>query len=120
MSLSSFTCSAIRFSSIYSRHVSRTSLYLEPIRRNSTRCSISKQSRFTYPRMYKTTVALSDGSTITVRLNQPRKIIKLPMDVLQLTDSERRAIWLGRRKKVETLDESHIEDNFDAGKYWTK
>ncbi|KAJ0179977.1 hypothetical protein K1T71_004568 [Dendrolimus kikuchii] len=67
--------------------------------------------------MYPTKVILSDGSSINIRYHEPRRIIKLPLDLSQLSEDERK-IRLEKRKpkkKVKIIDD--IEDDFNAKKY---
>ncbi|XP_053602271.1 large ribosomal subunit protein mL55 [Plodia interpunctella] len=84
---------------------------------NNNVAAITKIHRDMYMRTYPTTVVLSDGSSINIRYHEPRKIIKLPLDLSQLTDEERK-LRLDKRKpkkKVKITDD--IEDNFSAKKY---
>uniref|UniRef100_H2YZU3 39S ribosomal protein L55, mitochondrial n=1 Tax=Ciona savignyi TaxID=51511 RepID=H2YZU3_CIOSA len=125
MSVSLFTCSVVvRLKYLYIRPIANAAFVKLPIfdakRNNSTRLNIVKQKRSTYPRMYKTTIVLTDGSTVSVRLANPRKIIKMPLDVLKLSETERKNVWLSRTKKVEKLDDDEVEDNFDPLKYLSK
>lgn len=55
-----------------------SSLVHQPFRcLNSNTASITKVHRKMYTRMYPTAVILPDGSSITVRYNEPRSIIKV-------------------------------------------
>ncbi|CAH4019598.1 unnamed protein product [Pieris brassicae] len=47
--------------------------------------------------MYPTKVVLPNGASINIRYNEPRKIIKLPLDLSLLSDEEKK-IRLDRRK----------------------
>ena len=49
----------------------------QPQRNNSNRTAICRLNRRNFPRQYPTPVVLPDGSTITVRYAEPRKIIKV-------------------------------------------
>lgn len=67
--------------------------------------------------MYPTVVVQPDGSTINIRYHEPRKIIKLPLDLSTLSEAERKARLEARkpRKKVKIMEE--VEDTFNAKKY---
>lgn len=79
--------------------------------------SVTKLHGELYARVYPATVVLADGSSINIRYHEPRKIIKLPLDLSQLSDEDRK-IRLERRKpkkKVKIVDD--VQDNFSAKKY---
>lgn len=84
---------------------------------NNNVATITKIHRDLYTRMYPTNVVLPDGSSINIRYHEPRRIIKLPLDLSQLTDEERKIRLEKRkpRKKVKITDE--IDDDFNAKKY---
>ncbi|KAL3868802.1 hypothetical protein ACJMK2_041561 [Sinanodonta woodiana] len=87
------------------------------IRFNCNRASISRLNRSLYQRMYPTMVVLPDGSTISVRYNEPRRIIRLPLDLSKLT-SEQLAARQKRKspKRIAVLEEDD-DVQFDANKY---
>ncbi|XP_026751464.1 39S ribosomal protein L55, mitochondrial [Galleria mellonella] len=83
---------------------------------NNVTC-ITKIHREIYARMYPTRIVQPDGASINIRYHEPRKIIKLPLNLSLLSEEERR-IRLERRKpkkKVKIIDD--VEDNFNAKKY---
>ncbi|XP_030371733.1 39S ribosomal protein L55, mitochondrial [Scaptodrosophila lebanonensis] len=84
---------------------------------SSTTAAVTRLHRSIYCRMYPTVVVQPDGSTIMIRYHEPRKIIKLPLDLSSLSDSERKARLEARkpRKKVKIMEE--VEDSFNAKKY---
>ncbi|TMW46545.1 hypothetical protein DOY81_008376 [Sarcophaga bullata] len=84
---------------------------------SSASAAVTRLHRSIYARQYPTVVVLPDGSTINIRYGEPRKIIKLPLDLSTLSEAERKARLEARkpRKKVKILDE--VEDNFNAKKY---
>ncbi|XP_013187923.2 large ribosomal subunit protein mL55 [Amyelois transitella] len=84
---------------------------------NNNVASVTKIHRDIYTRPYPTKVVLADGSSINIRYHEPRKIIKLPLDLSQLSDEERKSRLEKRKpkKKVKIIDD--IEDNFNAKKY---
>ncbi|XP_022128101.1 39S ribosomal protein L55, mitochondrial [Pieris rapae] len=84
---------------------------------NNNVASITKIHREIYTRMYPTKVVLPNGASINIRYHEPRKIIKLPLDLSLLSDEERK-IRLDRRKpKKKVKIAETIEDNFNAKKY---
>ncbi|CAH1110786.1 unnamed protein product [Psylliodes chrysocephalus] len=84
---------------------------------NSFSACITKPHRSIYVRTYPTVLANSDGSTITIRYQEPRKLIKLPLNIWTLSEAERKARLEDRKpkKKVKIVDD--IEDSFDSKKY---
>ncbi|KAF4518231.1 hypothetical protein B566_EDAN006912 [Ephemera danica] len=79
--------------------------------------SITKIHRATFSRVYPTILVLPDGSSIRIRYHEPRKIIKLPLDLSKLSEEEKR-LRLERRKprqKLQVMED--IEDSFDASQY---
>ncbi|XP_069109583.1 large ribosomal subunit protein mL55-like isoform X1 [Argopecten irradians] len=89
----------------------------------SSRTSLTRYRRRVYVRQYPTTVVYPDGSTITVRYKEPRKLITLPVDLTELSEEEAKAVISKRtpRKKITVVEE--YDDDFDANKYkhiWKK
>ncbi|CAH1644223.1 unnamed protein product [Spodoptera littoralis] len=79
--------------------------------------SVTKIHRDLYTRMYPTKVVLPDGASINIRYHEPRKIIKLPIDLSKLSEDERK-LRLEKRKpkrKVKIVDD--IQDDYNAKKY---
>jgi large subunit ribosomal protein L55 len=95
------------------------SLFLNPIRFNSNRAAICRVNRLQYLRQYPTTVVNPDGSTFTIRYFEPRRIIKLPVDITTLSEPDRQ-VHLKRRKPMTKviLEEDFADDTkFDSSKY---
>ncbi|KAJ9591647.1 hypothetical protein L9F63_001792, partial [Diploptera punctata] len=84
---------------------------------NSNTASICKVRREIFALLYPTVVVLPDGSSINIRYHEPRKIIKLPLDLSTLTEAERHARIERRKPKQKIKIEEDIEDDFDARKY---
>ncbi|CAG9860562.1 unnamed protein product [Phyllotreta striolata] len=84
---------------------------------NSLSAGITKPHRNIYRRTYPTVLVNPDGSTINVRYQEPRKMIKLPLNIWTLSEAERKARLEDRKpkKKVKIVDD--IEDSFDSKKY---
>ncbi|XP_014663266.1 PREDICTED: 39S ribosomal protein L55, mitochondrial-like [Priapulus caudatus] len=93
------------------------------LRHNSNRASITKIGRLTYARLYPTMLVNPDGSTVRIKYREPRKIIKLPLDLSTLTEEERRARIAKRKPKEKVVIEEEIDDNFTVDAYshlWKK
>ncbi|XP_073819960.1 mitochondrial ribosomal protein L55 [Musca autumnalis] len=84
---------------------------------SSASTAVTRLHRSIYARQYPTVVVLPDGATINIRYGEPRKIIKLPLDLSTLTEAERKARLEARkpRRKINVVEE--VEDNFNAKKY---
>ncbi|XP_055850184.1 39S ribosomal protein L55, mitochondrial [Episyrphus balteatus] len=84
---------------------------------SSATASITKLHRSVYCRMYPTVVVLPDGSSINIRYHEPRKIIKLPLDLSTLTEAERKARIDARKPRKKIKIEEEVEDTFNSKKY---
>ncbi|XP_013771950.1 39S ribosomal protein L55, mitochondrial-like [Limulus polyphemus] len=87
------------------------------VRNNSSLASTTKVHRLIYKRLYPTVLVLPDGSTVNIRYHEPRKIIKLPLDMNSLTEEEQKQRLARRKPKEKLVVEEEIEDSFDANKY---
>ncbi|XP_076640566.1 mitochondrial ribosomal protein L55 [Colletes latitarsis] len=89
------------------------------IRRNLNcwTAAITRKHRKIYIRTYPTHLILSDGSSINIEYNDPRMIIKLPLDVDTISEVERKMRVAARTpiSKIKILDE--IDDDFDEFEY---
>ncbi|ENN79148.1 39S ribosomal protein L55, mitochondrial [Dendroctonus ponderosae] len=79
--------------------------------------AITRPHRLTYTRTYPTVLVQPDGSTFTIRHSEPRKIIKLPLNIWTLSEAERKARVEKRKPKKKVVIEDDIEDSFDASSY---
>ncbi|XP_049815532.1 39S ribosomal protein L55, mitochondrial [Schistocerca nitens] len=84
---------------------------------NSNTASVCKIHRQVYPRTYPVLIVLPDGATINIRYHEPRKIIKLPLDLSTLSDEERKLRLEKRKPKSKVKIEDDYEDDFDVNKY---
>jgi len=85
---------------------------------NSNRASVTRINRSQFVLHYPTTVVNPDGSTFTIRYTTPRKIIKLPVDVTQLSESDRYKRLERRKVKTKVKLEDEFEgESFDTQKY---
>eukprot|EP00745_Piridium_sociabile_P043971 TRINITY_DN91057_c0_g1_i1.p1 TRINITY_DN91057_c0_g1~~TRINITY_DN91057_c0_g1_i1.p1 ORF type:complete len:139 (-),score=21.96 TRINITY_DN91057_c0_g1_i1:10-381(-) len=100
------------------------SLTCGPQRNSSSKTSVTRLNRYNFPRLYPTLMVLPDGSTITVRYKEPRKLIKLPEDLSLLSEADRKLRLQRRKPKQKLVIEDDLEeDSFDASKYshfWKK
>jgi len=84
---------------------------------NCNVAAVTRVHRRLATQLYPTRVVLTDGSTIAARYPQPRKIIKLPLDLTTLTE-EQRLLRLQRRKPRQKVAlQEEVEDSFDASQY---
>ncbi|XP_025108891.1 39S ribosomal protein L55, mitochondrial-like [Pomacea canaliculata] len=87
-------------------------------RDNSNRTSICRTNRYSYVRQYPTMLVLPDGATVTIRYKEPRRIIKLPVDLSTLSESERRYRLQQRKPKQKiVIEEDSDDDDFDVDRY---
>ncbi|XP_068630766.1 large ribosomal subunit protein mL55 [Battus philenor] len=84
---------------------------------NNNVATITKIHRDVYARMYPTVIVQPNGASINIRYNEPRKIIKLPLDLSQLSEEERKIRLEKRKPKRKIKITETIEDNFNAKKY---
>ncbi|KAK7100143.1 hypothetical protein V1264_023137 [Littorina saxatilis] len=93
-------------------------------RDNSNKTSICRLNRRHFPRQYPTMLVQPDGSTINVRYVEPRKIIKLPVDLSTLSEAERKVRLQQRKPKQKLVIEDDLEEeSFDVSQYshlWKK
>ncbi|XP_052098051.1 39S ribosomal protein L55, mitochondrial-like [Mytilus californianus] len=87
-------------------------------RQNSNRTSVCRVKRSIFRQMYPTTLVLPDGATINIRYHEPRRIIKLPLDLETLSEEEKKKRLKRRTKirKIEVKDDGN-EDDFSMNKY---
>ncbi|CDW58949.1 Mitoc L55 domain containing protein [Trichuris trichiura] len=78
--------------------------------------SLRKVKRKIYRRLYPVMMVLPDGSAIMVRFNEPRQIIKLPVDLSSLSEAERRERLAARRptkkEAVSDISTSYSHKNY--------
>ncbi|XP_078521452.1 large ribosomal subunit protein mL55 [Lissotriton helveticus] len=101
------------------------SLHISSCLHNSNRTSIVRCGRQVYSRTYPVLLVRPDGSTITIRYKEPRRIIEMPVDITTLSEAERKARFRKRDPKrfqpKEEKDEFVDEFNADEyKKFWKK
>ncbi|XP_065095768.1 large ribosomal subunit protein mL55 [Ochlerotatus camptorhynchus] len=84
---------------------------------SSSTAAVVKVHRSVYARRYPTMVVLPNGATINVSYHEPRRIIKLPLDLSLLSEAERKARLEKRKPKQVIHVEDEVEDTFNARKY---
>ncbi|XP_074036378.1 mitochondrial ribosomal protein L55 [Leptinotarsa decemlineata] len=84
---------------------------------NSLSACITRPHRSTYLRTYPTILVYPDGSTVNIRYPEPRQIIKLPLNIWTLSESERKAKLDARKPKKKVSIEEDLEDSYDSKKY---
>ncbi|XP_053658521.1 39S ribosomal protein L55, mitochondrial [Anopheles marshallii] len=84
---------------------------------SSNTAAIVKVHRSIYARRYPTVVVLPNGATINLSYHEPRKIIKLPLDLSLLSEAERKARIEKRKPKQKIRIDDDVEDTFNANKY---
>lgn len=93
------------------------------VRWNSNRASIAKTNRKVFARMYPTVVVNPDGSSFRIKHPEPRKILKLPVDVNMLPLDEKKMRLARYQPKKRVKIEDDLDDNFDVNRYkhfWNK
>ncbi|XP_019868322.2 39S ribosomal protein L55, mitochondrial [Aethina tumida] len=85
---------------------------------SSLSASITRPHRTTYTRAYPTVLVHPNGSTTTIRYDEPRQIIKLPVNIWLLSEAERKERLEKRKpKKKVVIDEDFEEDTYDSHEY---
>ncbi|XP_026104784.1 39S ribosomal protein L55, mitochondrial [Carassius auratus] len=91
---------------------------------NSNRTCVVRFGRQKYERMYPVLLVRPDGSTINIRYKEPRRIMKMPVDITTLSEEERKIRMRKREPKREAKQKlDDFEDDFkvdDYSKFWKK
>ncbi|CAD5111236.1 unnamed protein product [Dimorphilus gyrociliatus] len=90
---------------------------------NSHRTDIVRTNRSVYPRTYPVTLVQSDGSTTTIRYAEPRKIIKLPLDLEKVSATVKEERLRLRRPKQKLIIQEDVDVDFNVEDYedlWKK
>jgi len=87
------------------------------LQHNSCRTSVTRINRKVYARVYPTMFVYPDGSTITIRHHEPRAILKLPLDLSTLSETEKAARLAKRKPKKKVAVQEDYDDSFDVNKY---
>jgi len=97
--------------------VSLPPLFVAQRQLNANRTATTKIRRLRFTRQYPTTVVLPDGSTISVKHPEPRLLLRLPLDLEQATEEQKRKIQLLRRPKLTQKVTEDTDDTYDPMKY---
>lgn len=84
---------------------------------NCWTAAITKKHRSVYERTYPTTVVFSDGSSIEIDYHEPRKIIRLPLNIAELSEQQQKERLKLRKPKSKIVITEEFEDSFDENKY---
>ncbi|KAG8443500.1 hypothetical protein GDO86_012049 [Hymenochirus boettgeri] len=101
-------------------------LHISAWMNNSNRTSIVRCGRKTHIRQYPVLLVQPDGSTISIPYKEPRRILKMPVDITTLSEEERKARLRKREqsKKIKTKQErEQFDDGFsieEYSKFWKK
>ncbi|XP_037027140.1 39S ribosomal protein L55, mitochondrial [Bradysia coprophila] len=84
---------------------------------SSTSASVTKIHRTKFTRTYPTILVKPDGSSINIRYQEPRQIIRLPLDLSTLTEAERKARMEKRKPRQKIVVQEELEDSFNSNRY---
>ncbi|KAK0090932.1 hypothetical protein PV326_003986 [Microctonus aethiopoides] len=84
---------------------------------NCWTAGITKKHRKVYERTYPVHLVHPNGSTINIQYHEPRKIIKLPLDLNKLSNAEREALLEKRKPRTKIIITEDIDDDYDESRY---
>ncbi|OAF67146.1 39S ribosomal protein L55, mitochondrial [Intoshia linei] len=84
--------------------------FFKTVQPNCNMFKLTTIKRKNYIRMYPVNFIFNDGSSITVRHKEPRKIIKLPLDLRKFTP-EQMAAFKQKRKPTNKMKISKKEND---------
>ncbi|XP_066593178.1 large ribosomal subunit protein mL55 [Prorops nasuta] len=88
---------------------------------NCWSAAITRKHRKVFARTYPTALVFPDGSSINIDYHEPRKIIKLPLDLSTLTEEQRKLRLMKRIPKSKVAIKEEEDDiGFDETKYLKK
>uniref|UniRef100_A0A914VX19 Mitochondrial ribosomal protein L55 n=1 Tax=Plectus sambesii TaxID=2011161 RepID=A0A914VX19_9BILA len=96
----------------------QASLRLQQLRGNCNRAALGSIRRGQYLRVYPVRLVRPDGSTITVRMKEPRRLAYLPVDLTTLSEQELRERLAARKPQMLiNKTDDNLDDNFDVDEY---
>ncbi|KAI4461618.1 39s ribosomal protein l55 mitochondrial [Holotrichia oblita] len=84
---------------------------------NSLAAIFTRPHRLNYMKKYPTLIINTDGSSFTVRYDEPRQIIKLPINIWTLSEAERKLRLDQRKPKKKVKIEDDLDDSYDSRRY---
>ena len=84
---------------------------------NANRCVVTKVKRATFARLHLTPTVLPDGSTITVKYLEPRPLIKLPINLEEASEEDKKRVQQLRRPRQKLVVKEDKGAKFDPRKY---
>lgn len=80
---------------------------------------IYKASRALAPRLYPTRLVFKDGSSLIIRYDEPRHVLKMPLTLEECVDEKSKMQWQIRRRVLRSgvVDSDKDDVKFDARKY---
>lgn len=80
---------------------------------------VYKASRALAPRLYPTRLVFKDGSSLVIRYEEPRHLLRVPLTLDECLDEKSKMQWQIRRRILRTgvIDTDKDDVKFDARKY---
>ncbi|XP_066441617.1 large ribosomal subunit protein mL55 [Eleutherodactylus coqui] len=120
--VNTFICS---LSSAALRSLASCQLHTSAVLQDSNRACIGRTVRKSFLRSYPVLLVQPDGSTITIRYKEPRRMLIMPVDITTLSEAERKARLRKRNqfKKSGAKKEQNTYEDFKLDEYsqfWKK
>lgn len=98
-----------------------TQIALTPYRNlNCWTAAIAKKHRKVYPHEYLTYLVLPNGSTIRINYPVPRQIIRLPLDINNVSEEEHQMVLEKRKIYKKVVIKEEYQDEFDETQFYIK